>query len=155
MAWNPQNDPNFESVPRFEAESGSTSMTGKRRSPIVIVVLIVLLVVAVMIGGIVTLVLWGLSLFRSSDVYVGAMDRLRANPAAVEILGEPIEDGWLPQGSINISGPSGNADLAIEVSGSKGKGTLYIVAILKAGEWNYETVTLESGGERTNLLKSD
>ena len=155
MAWNPQTEPHRETAARFEVEPATSGTTGRRRKPTWVIIVAVLALVGLMAGGAVALALWGLGLFRSSDVYVGAMEQLRENPAAIAILGEPIEDGWLPQGSLNISGPSGNADLAIEVSGPKAAGTLYIVATMKAGMWTYETLTLSVDGKRTDLLKSD
>jgi hypothetical protein len=157
MVWNPNTDPliqaGHETENQFASESTPPPPPVRRRTPTWKIVLIALTLVGLMFAGIVGLVLWGFSMFRSSDVYVGAMQQLRANPEAVAILGEPIEDDWLPNGSINISGPSGNADLAIGVSGPKANGTLYLVATKKAGQWTYETLTLEANGKRTNLLK--
>jgi hypothetical protein len=56
-------------------------------------------------------------MLKSSDAYQGALARARADPAVVMALGSPIEEGWFVMGNINISGSSGEADLAIPVSG--------------------------------------
>lgn len=157
MAWNPNTDPMFQTG-QTEEEQGVGQSTpppppGRRRTPTWKIVLIALTLVGLMFVGMVALFLWIFSLLRSADVYVDALEQLRTNQAAIAVLGEPIEDDWLPNGSINISGPSGNADLAVGVSGPKGKGTLYLVATKKAGVWTYETLVLEAKGKRIELLK--
>lgn len=91
---------------------------------------------------------------RSSDAYQIAMSRARENPDIVAALGEPIEAGWFISGNINVSGPSGEANLSIPVSGPRGAGTIYVVANKIAGEWIFERLELEleGTGERLNLL---
>ena len=90
---------------------------------------------------------------RSSDVYQQALEKARANPAVVEALGEPIEPGWMPSGSINVSGPTGTANLAIPISGPKNSGTLYIEATKTAGTWEFSTLEVAvKGDERIDLL---
>ena len=93
-------------------------------------------------------------LFRTSDVYTEALERAREDLRVVEALGEPIEPGWWMMGSINISGPSGDADFSLPLSGPDGSGTLYVVAEKSAGEWAFETllVEIDGTGERIDLL---
>lgn len=90
---------------------------------------------------------------KRSDVFEYAVAKARSSPSVIESLGEPIEPGWYLSGSINVNGPSGNADIAVPLSGPRGKGTLFAVAIQKAGKWEYEVleVELEVGGERIDL----
>ena len=68
-------------------------------------------------------------------------------------LGEPIEAGLIPQGSISISGNSGEADLKIPIHGPRGGGAIFVVASKKAGKWEYEVceVELEKTGRRISL----
>lgn len=80
---------------------------------------------------------------KSSDVYVQALDRARNNPAVVSALGAPIETGFFTSGSINVSGPSGDAELAIPISGPKGRGTLYLEARKSAGQWSYSQLVVQ------------
>ncbi len=97
-----------------------------------------------------------LAVFRNLDVHQEALARLRADPRAVAALGEPIEAGWLPQGNIETSGSSGEADFAISVSGPQGSGTLYVEAEKRAGQWTYRLLILEvEGGERMDLLAGE
>ncbi len=70
-------------------------------------------------------------------------------------LGTPVEVGLLTTGNISTSGSSGEADLAIPISGPKGGATVYVVASKSEGEWIFSTlvVGLKEGGERINLLE--
>ncbi len=116
-----------------------------------LVLLLPLLAIAGFAGTIVAIVFGSI---KSTDVYEEALARARANPAVVEALGEPIEDGWWMSGHINTSGPSGSADISIPLHGPKGKGTLYAVATKSAGRWEYQTLEVEVDGkaERIDLL---
>ena len=62
--------------------------------------------------------------FKSSGGYQQALAMVRADPAAMEALGTPIEDGWFPTGHVESGGSTGTSDLAIPVSGPNGGGTL-------------------------------
>lgn len=90
---------------------------------------------------------------KSTDVYKTAFARAQKHPAVIEALGTPIDDGLFLSGSTNVNGASGNAELAIPISGPKGKGTLYVTATKLAGEWSYEKLIVEvkESGKRINL----
>ena len=64
-----------------------------------------------------------MSSIKGSDVATEAMSRARSNPTVMQQLGTPIDEGWFVSGSINVSTGSGDADLALPISGPKGKGT--------------------------------
>ena len=79
----------------------------------------------------------------------------RAEPAVEMALGTPIEEGLFVVGNINISGSSGQADLAIPISGPHGKGTIYAMAEKSAGQWTFSTLVVEikTTGERIDLME--
>lgn len=110
------------------------------------------LLIGSFVGGVFLLVN---HLFRSNDVFTEALERARSHPDVVEELGLPLEIGWMMSGSISVSGPSGEADLAVPISGSRKTGTLYIVAAKQAGSWTFERLELEVEGrvERIDLLE--
>jgi cytochrome oxidase complex assembly protein 1 len=83
------------------------------------------------------------SAVKSTDVYKQALAQARADPAVVEALGSPIKEGFLVSGSTNVNGASGEANLAIPVSGPKGKGTIYVAATKSLGHWNYSGLVAE------------
>lgn len=92
---------------------------------------------------------------KSSDAYKTAVARASADPRVTNALGTPLTTGTFTTGSINVSGSVGRADMAIPISGSQGKGTLYVVADKAAGQWKYSmlTVEVEKTGERIELNK--
>lgn len=95
-------------------------------------------------------------LMRGSEPFNEALARAREHPEVVAALGEPVEAGFFVSGSIDVSGGSGEADFAFTVTGPDGEGTLYVVARMVAGKWEYQTLVLEveSTGERIDLLES-
>ena len=90
---------------------------------------------------------------KSSDVYTEALAKAKTHEEVNTLLGEPIEAGFWVSGSIEVSGPSGKADLAIPIAGPKGSATLYVVATKAAGRWQYSTLEVAptAGGARIDL----
>jgi len=111
-------------------------------------------IIAIFAGFIALILTFVFGMMKSSDVYIQALAKTRDNPAVVSALGTPLEAGYFISGRINVSGPSGDAELAIPVSGPKGKGTIYVVATKTAGEWSYSqlVVQIEQTGQRIELL---
>src|SRR6476619_1114006 len=95
------------------------------------------------------------SAMKSTDVYKEALARATADPAVIEALGSPIKDGFLMSGNTNVNGASGESNLAIPISGPKGKGTIYVSANKSLGRWNYSGLVVEVGQthERIDLLQ--
>lgn len=95
-------------------------------------------------------------IIKSSDVYREAVARAGANPAVEAALGKPVEQGFFMTGNVSVSGGAGNANLAIPLSGPKGKATLYAVASKSAGQWSFSTLVLElkTTRARINLLEA-
>jgi hypothetical protein len=91
---------------------------------------------------------------KSSGAYEEGLARARRNSDVVAAMGEPLEPGFFVSGSVHISGPSGDADLAIPLSGPRGTGTLYVTAVRKAGRWAMEILEVEVDGRpgRIQLL---
>lgn len=113
------------------------------------------------LGLVVAAVAWGVFIvffilagMKTSGVYQGAVAAVTASPRALAVLGEPIEPGWWLMGSIDVSGPSGKADVALPVSGPEGSGKLYVIGSKRAGRWTLELLELEVEGRdgRIDLL---
>ena len=94
------------------------------------------------------------SAMKSTDVYNEALARAKADPAVIEALGSPIRDGFPVSGNTNVTGASGESNLAIPISGPKGKGTIYVSANKSLGQWNYLRRVVEVGQthQRIDLL---
>lgn len=94
--------------------------------------------------------------FKHSDAYQEALATARNDPRVVEQLGEPLHEGWFASGQIKVSSSSGYAELSIPLSGTKGAGTLYVVARKSAGRWSFDTLRLQVAGheEAIDLLET-
>src|SRR5215469_4299978 len=113
----------------------------------------VALLFLVFVGTILVIVF---SAMKSTDVYREALSRAKEHPAVIEALGSPIKDGFLVSGNTNMNGASGESNLAIPISGPKGKGTIYVSANKSLGQWKYFGLVVEIGQthQRVDLLKS-
>jgi len=94
------------------------------------------------------------SIMKDSDAYKGAMTAAQHNKIVIEKLGNPIESDGMVSGSINVNNDTGNCDIQIPIKGSKGTGTLFVVAT-KRGKWKYEelAVYIKATEEEIDLLK--
>jgi Cytochrome oxidase complex assembly protein 1 len=95
------------------------------------------------------------SAIKSTHLYKSSLARAKADPAVIEALGLPIRDGFLVSGNTNVNGASGESNLAIPISGPKGRGTIYVSANKSLGQWNYSGLVVEVGQlhERIDLLQ--
>ena len=85
------------------------------------------------------------SMIKSSDAYKLAVTKLEASTVVMQIVGQPMSTG-IPMGSMQVSGPSGKADLSFSVEGPKGKGTIYLDAVKKLGQWQVSEIVFEEDG---------
>jgi hypothetical protein len=113
----------------------------------------VALMLLIFAGSIVVIVF---NAMKSTDVYKEALARAKADPAVIEALGSPIKDGFLVSGNSNVNGASGESNLAIPISGPKGKGTIYVSATKSLGRWIYSGLVVEVSGthDRIDLLQT-
>ncbi len=94
-------------------------------------------------------------LIKSTTPYQQALAKAQNDPVVISRLGTPIRGGLLVSGSVNLSGGTGQANLAIPLQGSKASGTLYVEARQSAGNWSYSTLTVQpdGAGEPISLLR--
>jgi hypothetical protein len=105
-------------------------------------VLIPIVFAAVVGGG----AFWAWWSSGASDVRDRAVERARSHPAVIDALGEPIETGWLPQGSVHLQNGEGEADFTLGLTGPRGEGRLYVKARRERGEWDFEVLELRVEG---------
>lgn len=74
---------------------------------------------------------------KKSEPYIESMAMAHANAEVVTILGEPFQESFFFQGSINVTGTSGEADFNIPLSGPDGKGNLVFEAEKRNGQWEF------------------
>jgi hypothetical protein len=92
--------------------------------------------------------------FRSSDVYKQALAKAGDNEQVRDLMGEPIRAAWLISGELHVNGSTGNANLSIPISGSRGKGVIRAVAFKSEGVWRftYLQVKVEARSKSIDLL---
>lgn len=133
-----------------QAEGGRSTSTKK-------IVLIVLAVVGVgfllLVGLVVGLVFFVFNLVQSSEPYERSFEAVRTHEPLIEVIGEPIEAGWMTNGSYD-SRPNGSTlEATYSVEGPDGSATVWVDAIERGGEWQYRTLEVQpEGGQRMNLL---
>lgn len=113
---------------------------------------IVWLGLIVVVGG----SFWGIqSLIKGAGGYQLTMETLRASPEIKEVFGEPLEDGFMPSGSVETSNGQGRSNLEISISGPKAQGTAYSRAIKEFGTWRMVslTVVVDGTNEKINLIE--
>lgn len=116
------------------------------------VCVLLMLVVCSFIG----LVFYGVSsAMKSTDAYQLAVQRARSDPEVTAAIGDPIIEGFFTTGSINTSGSSGSADMAIPISGPKGEAVIYLSATKSVGRWKFDDliVDIDTSGDRIDLLQ--
>ena len=86
---------------------------------------------AVAFVAVIVIVVFGA--MKSSDAYKLAVARAKADPRVTAALGTPISEGMFLSGNTNVNGATGEANLAIPISGPKGKATIYAEATKSAG----------------------
>jgi len=116
--------------------------------------LTVLALVALFVVCIVFLVF---SVMKSSDAYKIAVARAKSDQRVVAALGTPIKEGMFSSGKTNVNGPSGEADIAVPISGPKGKATIYAVASKSEGDWSFSKldVKIDRTGETIDLNETE
>ncbi len=108
-------------------------------------------------GGVALIFSMVFGIIKGSEPYTEAVKRARAHPAVKEALGEPIEEGFMPTGSINtqnVNGvQSGKADLVITISGPKGAATIRVVGNMTDGKWSYSIMEVKLPDQRVIDLR--
>ena len=110
--------------------------------------LTILVLFVAFVGSIVIIVF---SAIRSTGPYKDAFARAKIHPLVIEALGSPIKEGLFVSGSTKVNGAAGEANLAIPISGPKGKGTIYVKAAKSLGRWSYSDLVVEIQGTRNRI----
>ena len=122
------------------------------RNWIWVLILAAILIVGAVCGMVFTL----FTALSHSEVVRGTFQRAESNPVLIERLGTPMKEGWLVSGSINVTPTSGDADLAVPISGPKGTATVYVTAHKSLGIWKYTAMQAAVAGhsQRIDLLST-
>jgi hypothetical protein len=91
---------------------------------------------------------------RSSEPYKLALAAAQRDPVVIAALGAPVEPGWVTSGQVEVAGPTGEAALAIPISGPYGSAEVQVQAQKLAGSWKLNRLSVHFPGTsaETNLL---
>jgi len=117
-----------------------------------VLVLGIVVGIVVLVGAIVAVVMASI---KSSDAYKEALVRARGSTALIEAIGTPMNDGFMPTGSIEVSGDFGEAKLSISISGPKGSAVLHLDAEKSMGKWDFKLLkaVIDDTGREIDLLE--
>lgn len=101
------------------------------------------LVAALLAALVVAVVALVFVFIRQSDPIPETLDWARAQAPLRDRLGEPIEAGWLIQGSVRIENATGSASLRVPLEGPRGKGILQLEAELVGNLWRFRDLDFE------------
>ena len=117
--------------------------------------------IVLVVAAVAAIFFFAMSAVKSSEVYQRALEKARNDQAVIAMLGQPVSDGLLVQGSIETTmRGEGHAKFQVPLSGPKNSGTLYVVALKVRDlygddDWHFETLEVEVTGQpgRINLLQ--
>jgi hypothetical protein len=95
------------------------------------------------------------SMMKNSDVYVHSLTVVKENEKVISLIGKPIDADGMTFGNISTSNNSGEADLTIPVKGTRGKGSIHVIAHKENNVWNYQLMEFYADGsnDAINLLE--
>ena len=122
-----------------------------RNKPVAIAVGCVglLVVASLLLGGMLLTIAF--AALRSSDAYQLALSAATHDPSVAAALGTPVQAGWFTIGHVTVSGPSGDASLAIPISGSRRSGTINVSAQKSGGRWTFSVLNVDISGRPTPI----
>ena len=89
---------------------------------------------------------------QSSGAYTEAITKVNQNPEVNELLGGPVMPGMGMSGSVKENDNSGSADFTVPIKGSKGEGSMHVVAVQANGVWTCTTIDVVAGGKTIDVL---
>jgi len=132
-------------------------MNIKNWSPLKWVLVASVLLSVLLFASVAGLTMFVLTSLKSSAAYEGSLERVQAEPAVIELLGEPIEPGLLVVGSVNKRNPvhpgiySGEADISHRIYGPRGSGMVYVVATMKGDSWTCAVLSVDFDDREEDL----
>lgn len=101
-------------------------------------VAIILGCIAVFIVVIAVVIYFVVGAVKQSEPYLQGLNYARSNPAVIDLIGVPMEPGFFVGGSMPTPNEQGMVDLAITLTGPKGKGVILIAGQNLGNEWHYK-----------------
>ena len=123
------------------------------KKAIFLIVGVAVIIPIVITAGIIAIVFGGLYFgSKNTEEFVCAMSEIQKNDRAKEILGEPIDDGFLIIPNIEIKGGRRIVNVSVSVSGSKGSGNMTVNSYRDAFRSDF-LVILEAEGKKSEIYR--
>lgn len=113
--------------------------------------LVLAVAAVVVLLGLPAIVGVGLAMFMHSDAYQTSLAFVRNDSRAAAVLGEPIEAGLVPKGTIKTSGGFGSAEIVIDLKGPRASGSTKLTSHRDGARWIVDSAQLVVDG-RTETL---
>jgi hypothetical protein len=149
-------EPAPASSPAPNSGAAATPAPGAPRTParrrwLVHLAVAIGVVIATLVLGIGVLVGASFAAFKKADAYQASLAFLRNDSRVTAALGEPIENGLLPQGTIKRTGAFGTAELVYDLSGPRARGSAQVMSHRDGSRWIVDSATFVVDG-RTETL---
>ncbi|MEZ5344531.1 MAG: cytochrome c oxidase assembly factor Coa1 family protein [Pyrinomonadaceae bacterium] len=139
---------------QYGGNQAAADVSGRSRKWIVLIVLFVVVIPILITFGIFAAVIGGLYLgTKSTEEFKCSMAKINENQEAIELLGKPIEDGYLVMPTIEISGPVRRVNFSVPVSGPKGSARLNVNSFRDGFNSNF-VMSLRGDDEKNLILHS-
>ena len=93
---------------------------------------------------------------KSSDFYRTGVARAKSDARVQAALGSNLHDGMFLPGDTRMNGSSREYEFRIPISGSKGKGTIYLVVAKSAGQYQIDNLSVKTNdGEIIDLNETN
>jgi cytochrome oxidase complex assembly protein 1 len=103
------------------------------------------------------LFLWGTlrfvnQMFRLSEPYQAAVQKVEQSPLVAKRLGQPIQIGAFASGEVSSSNTTGHARLSIPISGPLGRGRIIVIAQKLGSRWVYHLIEVRVDGDPAAIV---
>ena len=110
----------------------------------------------IVLGGVAmaAIMYFAMGAIKKSDAFANAVKQAQESTEVQAALGNPIETGWMVQGSFNHDNGGGEANFTVPLKGPKGEATLQAVGEKAVGgAWIYSQLeAILTNGSKVNLL---
>ncbi len=91
--------------------------------------------------------------YIDKPLYENAIEKARNKEKVKEIFGklEPIDKLAILEGDVGYSNDNKTVKMSVRISGSKEKGTMYILANRENENWNYEKIEIISKKQKKKI----
>jgi len=85
------------------------------------------------------------------DAYKLSLSKIESNVEIRQLLGSPVAPGFFVVGSIQVSGPDGEASLQYSISGPKGSAEAFVHAFRNMGKWVLQEIVVYSEEQQKTI----